>query len=535
MSQIKSLSGIAVLPCLASFETPGYDADISSIGLHSMDTVSTSQGGYSADGEERGPITRVNGGKLARQVSSETIFASDDEEDVNWGLILAHIDGQQSVNGNDASQSTVLFKEETETSDMIRSQNGTENFADIKQYGAELQTRPRTLSDHASPLSSRHSQDNDSIAINDPNTNSNLVSAKTCYMEEDEEELEQTQVYSVHDPLEEHEDLDYESNAIDNDISNNGEQCKEEVRKPSSQDSEDYPETQVYDVYEPLTQNEEDLTDVIVKASMDQTIAQNDEITTSMRHQSTLSMTWTLDDMRVADNDMVQRDEMKPSEGNKNSGYVLYKGTQSLINSLHASQQLPDDIDYVETSDSEELNDNAASLAGSQRSILTTNNAQDKLAEVDSPKKSQAVIQSTFPSSIEEDALASRYVNTDDHDQTASHETLQSSQHSASSSSQQKKLAFDRVVKKPRDTRKRSSPKMDDTMTHSTSASKADDTEDWPPIPKRRPVLGLAKPSATSTVRATKSNATRLSPKPPARATRRLYGVNHRRKPTSRQ
>ncbi|KAI8575347.1 hypothetical protein K450DRAFT_275702 [Umbelopsis ramanniana AG] len=549
MSQIKSLSGITILPCLASFETPGYDADISSIGLHSMDTVSTSQGGYSADGEDKGQITRVNRGKLARQVSSETIFASDDEEDVNWGLILAHIDGQQSDKGNPASQSTVSFKleEETETIDILRSQNGTENFAAIKQHEAELQSRSRTLSDHASPLSNRPSQDHDSIAIDNLHTNSKLDSTKTCYMEEEDEEFEETQVYSVHDPLEEHEDLDHEPNATDDGVSKNVDQCEEEARKPNSQHSEDYPETQVYDVYEPLTQNDEDPTDVIVKASMEQTIARNDNNSSTVRQQSTLSMTWTLDGMRVADSDshtanslhmdMEQRDEVKVSERNKNSGYVLYKGTQSLINSLHASQQLPDDIDYVETSDSEELHDNAASLAGSQRSMNVADNAGDILAEVDSPKKLQAVIQSTFPSSIEdmEDRLASRYVNNNYHDPTATHETLQSSQQSTSSSSQQKKLAFDRVVKKPRDTRKRSSARLDDTMTNSTSASKADDTESWPPIPKRRPVLGLAKPSATSTVRATKSNATRLSPKPPAKATRRLYGVNHRRKPTPRQ
>jgi hypothetical protein len=236
--------------------------------------------------------------------------------------------------------------------------------------------------------------------------------------------------------------------------------------------------------------------------------------------------------------DMVQRDETKLIEENKNSGYVLYKGTQSLINSLHASQQLPDDIDYVETSDSEELNDNAASLAGSQRSVHIIDNAQNILVEVDSLKRSQAVIQSTFPSSIDDmvDGLASRHVHNNAHGQAATHETLQSSQQSTSSSSQQSKLAFDKVVKKPRDTRKRSSARVDDTVTNSISASKADDTESWPPIPKRRPVLGLAKPSVTaSTVRATKSNAARISPKPPAKATRRLYGVNHRRKPTLRQ
>jgi hypothetical protein len=269
-----------------------------------MDTVSTSQGGYSADGEDKSPITRVNRGKLARQVSSETIFASDDEEDVNWGLILAHIDGKQSDKDNQASQSTVSFKleEETKTTDMLHSQNNTEDYNNIRQQEAE-QSRTRTLSDHASPLSNRHSQNHDTIAIDDPVTNSKLASTKTCYMEEDEE-LEETQVYSVHDPLEEHEDLDYEPNVIDSGISKNGDQCEDEVRKANSQDSDDYPETQVYDVYEPLTQNDEDLTDVIVKASMDQTITQNDNISSTVRQQSTLSMTWTLDGMRVADNGM---------------------------------------------------------------------------------------------------------------------------------------------------------------------------------------------------------------------------------------
>lgn len=233
--------------------------------------------------------------------------------------------------------------------------------------------------------------------------------------------------------------------------------------------------------------------------------------------------------------DMEQRDDIKLSERNKNSGYVLYKGTQSLINSLHASQQLPDEVNYVETSDSEELNDNTASLVGSQRSLNTTYNAQDMLSEADSLKRSQAVIQSTFPSSIDdmEDGHASRHIYTNDRSEVAAHEILQSSQQSTSSSSQQSKLVFDRVVKTPRDALKRS--KVDDIIANNISASKTDDTEGRPPIPKRRPVLGLAKPSTASTVRATKSYATRLSPKPPAKATRRLYGVNHRRKPTLRQ
>jgi hypothetical protein len=270
-----------------------------------MDTVSTSQGGYSADGEDKGPITRVNRGKLARQVSSETIFASDDEEDVNWGLILAHIDGQQSDKDNQASQSTVLFKleEETKTTDLLRSQNGTGDVDNIRHQGAESQSGTRTLSAHASPLSNHSIPFHDSIAVDDTNVNSKNRSINTGYMD-DEEELEETQVYSVHDPLEEHEDLDFEPNDIDSGISKYEDKCQAEVRESNSQHSEDYPETQVYDVYEPLTQNEEDLTDIIVKASMDQSIAQNDTIASTVREQSTLSMSWTLDGMHVADSGM---------------------------------------------------------------------------------------------------------------------------------------------------------------------------------------------------------------------------------------
>lgn len=305
MSQIKSLSGVAILSCLASFETPGYDADISSIGIHSMDTVSTSQGGYSADGEDKGSITRVNRGKLARQVSSETIFASDDEEDVNWGLILAHIDGQQSDKDNQASQSTVLLKveEETKTTDVLRSQNGTENIDNMKHRGSNSPSSTRTLSAHASPLSNQHISFHAGIAVGDTNFNSENPSIGKSYMD-DEEELEETQVYSVHDPLEENEDLNFEPTDIDCGISKYDDKCQGKVTKSNSQHSEDYPETQVYDVYEPLTQNEEDLTDVIVKASMDQSMAQNDTNSLTVREQSTLSMSWTLDGMHVADSGM---------------------------------------------------------------------------------------------------------------------------------------------------------------------------------------------------------------------------------------
>jgi hypothetical protein len=229
--------------------------------------------------------------------------------------------------------------------------------------------------------------------------------------------------------------------------------------------------------------------------------------------------------------DIVGSDKIKPSKEANNS-YILYKDTQNLINSQHPSQQLPDDVNYVETSDSEEMIDSAASFVDSQHSINDDDNPPDILGTAALMQKSQAVIQSTFPSSMDEieDELTRRRRNSDDHGQIGTPETMQNPQQSSLSSSQQSRLAFDKIVKKPIDNRKRSGTKLDDSITSRATTSKRDNTDGQPPVPKRRPVLGLAKPTATSTVRAVKSNATQSSPKPPTKAIRRSYGVNHRRK-----
>jgi hypothetical protein len=136
---------------------------------------------------------------------------------------------------------------------------------------------------------------------------------------------------------------------------------------------------------------------------------------------------------------MEQRDTIQLCERNKDSNYVLYQSTPSPIHSVQTSQQLPNNINYEEISDSQESYDYAACLIGSQLSLNTTDNAQDMPSETDSPKRTQAVIQSTSPISIDnmEYGLASRHMRTDDHSEAAAHEILQSSQQSTPPSSQQ--------------------------------------------------------------------------------------------------
>ncbi|CAO3674003.1 unnamed protein product [Umbelopsis ramanniana] len=309
--------------------------------------------GYSADGESEGAIiSRDSQDKLAQQVSCETVSPSD-EKDVNCGFILAHIDGPQSDKDDQASQSTVLsqLEEETKRSDMLSSQDGTEDIDNTRLQGAESEFGTRTLSAHASPSSNRYILSHASIAIDDPNANSENLWRNTSYLG-DEEEFE---------------------------------------------------ETQVYDVYEPLPQSEEDLTDVDVDAWRYKTVFQDDIISSPVREH------WTLDSMHVEDSGhhttttdllqmgMEQRDDIQLCERNKDSDYVLYQSTPSPIHSLHASQQLPDNTNYEEVSDSEETYDYAAYLVGSQCSLNTTDNAQDILSETDSPKRSPAVIQPNFP------------------------------------------------------------------------------------------------------------------------------------------
>lgn len=142
---------------------------------------------------------------------------------------------------------------------------------------------------------------------------------------------------------------------------------------------------------------------------------------------------------------MEQRDDIQLCEKNKDDDYVLYQSSPSPIQSEHASQQLPDDINGVEKSDSQESYDYGAFLVGSQRSLDTTGNAQDMLSEIDSPKRSLAVIQSTspafydaIPDSIDdfEDWLVSRHTHTNDHCEAAAHEKFQSSPQSTPPSSQ---------------------------------------------------------------------------------------------------
>jgi hypothetical protein len=213
-----------------------------------MNTASTCQVSYTADGEAEGAIiSRDCQDKLAQQVSCEAGSPSD-EKDVNCGFLLAHVDGPQSDKDDHASQSTVLsqLEEETKTSDLLSSQDGTEDIDNTRLQGAESQFDTGTLSAHASPLSDRYILSHASIAVDDSHANSENLWINACYLD-DVEELE---------------------------------------------------EIQVYDVYEPLTQSEEDVTDVDVDAWINENLVQDDIISSAVREH------WTLDSMHVADRGM---------------------------------------------------------------------------------------------------------------------------------------------------------------------------------------------------------------------------------------
>jgi hypothetical protein len=228
--------------------------------------------------------------------------------------------------------------------------------------------------------------------------------------------------------------------------------------------------------------------------------------------------------------------QVKETKEEINNDYILYKGTQSLDSSPHTSQVFVEDISYVETSDTEEISNSIASIAGSQSSIdLHSNSQLHVMAVTKAVPSSQAIIQSTFPNSMDEfvDELSSPNRDNSDSTRRVLHEATQSSQQTSSPSSQRAKLSFARVIKSPTKDRKRSSAKLDDgatTDTATTHSSKANDVADRPPLPKRRPILGLAKPTPANTVRPTKSNPLNLPSASPVKVTKRFYGVNHRRK-----
>lgn len=211
-----------------------------------MNSASTSKVAYSAGGGAEGAvISRDSQDKLAQQVSCETVYSSD-EVDVNFGSILAHVDEPQSDGDDQASRSTVLseVEEQTKTSDLLSSQGGTEDTDNTILQAAESQFGSRTLSAHASPLSNRCTLSQTSITVDDSNANSENLWINACYLV-DVGQLE---------------------------------------------------ETQIYDVYEPFTQSEEEnVTDVVDNAWVEETLFQEDIISSAVREH------WTLDSMHVAD------------------------------------------------------------------------------------------------------------------------------------------------------------------------------------------------------------------------------------------
>lgn len=316
MSQTNSSSKVASQQITSAIEAPGYDADISSIGLRSMDTVSTSQGGYSADGEDKRPTDRVNHCRHAGQKSSQTIFASDDEEDENWSWILAQIDGEEANYHEHMSQSTVLLKHEVEEAIGLFPNERTKTPpAHCQSQASDMDfPSPPDISDWGSPLSGMLSNGRDATFTN--TSARPRAEPSRPYDLENEPSLEETQTYSVHDPLEEGEDFDdgFDIDRFSNEDDDSGLEPSSpqeaETKKQESQQSEAVTQTQVYDMYDPLSQDEDEFADLIVPATMDSVgTINNNNVTTerqpvSHRQQSTLSMTWTLEEMNFTEHGM---------------------------------------------------------------------------------------------------------------------------------------------------------------------------------------------------------------------------------------
>ncbi|KAJ2963281.1 hypothetical protein NQZ79_g1632 [Umbelopsis isabellina] len=603
MSNHNSAADVAVLACLSPQDPVGYEADTSSLGFRSLDTVSTSQGGYSADLEEKFTTVRVNPNFTIRQKSSQTIFASDDEEDEHWSLILAEIEGHRDK----SSQATITYKQE-ET-------NPTHLLHDAQTNADHSNDHPSpAVSDWGSPLSERRP----STASVETNKDSNGTLATGKYNSQksviaEEEELDETQtysihdsledagvaetqVYSIHDPLEErsleetqaysiHDPLSMEESPLDEPsalepsvkesavaetqvysihdpiileesslrtppmeepISNElavaetqvysihdpldamDETQTYSVHDPLEEHEESHvfnrtknddaaeAETQVYDIYDPLSQ-EEEVDHVMVPATIDHSEPLNDlhdasDSHLSGRQQSTLSMTWTMADMNFTEvgNKKASSHGLRANYGGAkaivNNSYILYEATQSLHSSPHVNEPLLDDIHYVETSDTEEMNE---PISSPNKTAHNPYSRRERLKAAKDIASSQAtIIRSPIPSSMNE-VLDEPILGS------------QGSQQSASTSSG--RLSFDRVVKSPmKDMRKRAQV-AEANQPHR--------------VPKRRPVLGLAKPQQhTSVLRAVKTTSSNTPTKSihttASKPIKRLYGVNSRRKPT---
>lgn len=316
MSQNNSIAEVTVQTNLASIEAPGYDADISSIGLRSMDTVSTSEGGYSADSEDKWPTKRANQKEHTRQKSSQTIFASDDEEDENWSLILAHIDGQQANHSDQLSQCTLPLKHEDEdASDILHSQRADEQARLIQRDDSDMYyPSPPDLSDWGSPLSVSTSKDANQAVNSHIDAGPESDCLKCCEVEHQRSQ-EETQVYSIHDPLEDGEEFDdgFGNNGdnADDDIELQAHDREVQTKHEENQQSDNCTQTQVYDMYDPLSQDEDEFPDIMVPATIDSMVISNSGIKVSEPHlfnrrqHSTLSMTWNLEEMNFADSGML--------------------------------------------------------------------------------------------------------------------------------------------------------------------------------------------------------------------------------------
>lgn len=267
MSNHNSAADVAVLACLSPQDPLGYEADTSSLGFRSLDTVSTSQGGYSADIEEKLTTVRVNPNFTVRQKSSQTIFASDDEEDEHWSLILAEIDGYRDK----SSQATINYKQEEETNSTHLLQDAQVNTDHTHHHVSPV------VSDWGSPLSERRPS-TASVETN-KDSNSTLPTGKYTSQKsliEEEKELDETQtysihdsledeggaetqVYSIHDPLEERSLEETQAYSIHDPLSLEKSPLQEHsVREPTVKDSA-IEETQIYSIHDPISLEESSL------------------------------------------------------------------------------------------------------------------------------------------------------------------------------------------------------------------------------------------------------------------------------------
>jgi hypothetical protein len=264
MSNHNSAANAAVLAYLSPQDPLGYEADTSSLGFRSLDTVSTSQGGYSADLEEKLSTVRVNPNITVRQKSSQTIFASDDEEDEHWSLILAEIEGHRDL----SSQATVTYKqEETNRTHLLHGAQAS--------LGHAHDHNSPTVSDWGSPLSERRPSTGSVEASKDSkdtlptgNNNSQMSVADEQEHETqsysnndplDESAVAETQVYSIHDPLEEPSLEETQAYSIHDPLSLEESSLKgPSLQKPIPKEP-DVVETQIYSIHDPLSLEESSL------------------------------------------------------------------------------------------------------------------------------------------------------------------------------------------------------------------------------------------------------------------------------------